>query len=252
MGQLAISSLTNDCSNGSFTEDCLVTMSKHAEDIFGDGPAFGKVDEANCLLLRSSKDGDVLGIQQALTAGADVNTRLPMWIRIRIDDDGPGEEAALEEEPRATSLTPLMFASCEGQLEAVDLLLSSGAKLDLTDADGMQALHMAAQASSAECFNALLNAGANPLARDNFGRKAMECVPPDVPSFGAAAQKWPESLKKASTISDMITGVVSVAEADGEVFENAVVAGTATATVSISSEQERDEYCVGGITGILL
>jgi len=228
MGQLAV---------GSFSTDCLV---KNATNIIGDEPAFGKVDEANCLLLRASKDGDLLGIQQALAAGADINTRLPMWIRIQGDEDGMGEETALEEVPTATSLTPLMFAACEGQVEAVELLLSLGAKLDLCDADGMQALHMAAQASSAECFSALLNAGANPLARDNFDRNAMECVPLALASFGPADQKWPTSLKEASLISEMILGAVGVAEAEGEVCENAVVAGTAIAALSIDSEQERE------------
>jgi len=212
MGQPAI---------GSFSTDFLEAFNRYATEILDGEPAFGKVDEANCLLLRASKDGDLFDIQQALAAGADINTRLPMWIRIRDDDDFAGEETALEAVPTTTSLTPLMFASCEGQVEAVELLLSFGAKLDLSDADGMQALHMAAQASSAECFRALLNAGANPLARDNFDRNPMECVPLSMPSFGPAEQTWPALLKEASLISEMIMGVGGVAEAKGEKWKKA-------------------------------
>jgi len=214
MGQPAI---------GSCSQDSLEAFKSFSTEIIDSEPAFGKVDEANCSLLRSSQDGYLVGIQQALAAGADINTRLPMWIRIR-DDDNSDDETELEAVP-TTSLTPLMFASCEGQVEAVELLLRFGAKLDLSDADGMQALHMAAQASSAECFRVLLNAGANPLARDNFGRNPMECLPLSMPYFGPAEQKWPALLKEASLISEMITGVGGVAEAKGEVWKNAGFAG---------------------------
>jgi len=83
----------------------------------------------------------------------------------------------------------------------------------------------------------LLNVGANPLARDNFDRNAMECVPPAMPVFGPVEQKWPALLKEASLISKMIMGTVGVAGAGGEVWKNAVVGGPPIASlVSISSE----------------
>jgi len=213
MGTPAVGSFKADFWEALSRCDVFEAFSRSAAELLAGGAAFGNVDEANCLLLRSSKEGDLPGIQQALAGGADINTRLPMYIRIRDDDDGTGEEAALEAVARANSLTPLMFASCEGHIEAVELLLTFGAKLDLCDEEGMQALHMAAQASSAECFRALLNAGANPLTRDNFDRNAMQCVPPPMPSFGPAEQKWPALLKEAGLISEMITGAVGVAEA---------------------------------------
>jgi len=219
---------------GSFSTSCFMAC-KNVEDFLDGGPAFGKLDEANCLLLRSSKDGNLDGIQQALEAGADINTRSPMWIRIQVDDDSMGEK--VKAVPTATSLTPLMFASCEGHADSVELLLSLGAKLNLCDGDGMQALHMASEASSAECFRVLLNAGANPLAKDNFDRNAMECVPPAMPVFGPVEQKWPALLKEASLISKMIMGTVGVAEAKERCEKKSVAGGPPIASfMSISSE----------------
>jgi hypothetical protein len=149
---------------------------------------FGQDDLANLMLLGACRDGDIDGINEALKAGADVNTRLPLWMRC-----GPkaaNEKMVNMENPRTLSLTPLMHASNEGHVEAVKLLLSNGAELGLEDADGMQALHFAAEAASAECCRVLFEAGADPSAMDHFDRGALECLPPFFTSSGLANQEW--------------------------------------------------------------
>jgi len=146
-----------------------------------DKSPFGAAAEADCLLIRASSNGDTIAIREALAGGADINAQLP--ILMRMDDEdvysvlGDEKNDADLTGPEARSLTPLMYASDAGHLEAVELLLSYDARSDVRDPDGMQALHFAAQSASAACFRALLEAGANPLVKDNFDCDALDYVP---------------------------------------------------------------------------
>jgi len=152
-------------------------------------------------------------IMQALSDGADVNTRLPMWFRNGSED--PHEFAVYSEcetcpmdedqepvdlkapNPQASSLTPLMHAALEGHVEAVELLLHSGAQVNLFEADGMQALNFAAMSSSINCFRLLLGAGANPVAQDNFGRDALEHSPVAKNAADPSKQEWLQLFEAA-------------------------------------------------------
>jgi len=151
------------------------------------------VDVANCMLLRASRDGDLDAIHRAMADGADPNTRLPMCIRTGYT--GAAEPRAVSV---ALSLTPLMHAAQEGHAEAVELLLRLGANVDLHEADRMQAIHFAAISASVDCFRILLGAGANPVATDNFGRDALECVPLSQLAASPSKGEWLQLFREVS------------------------------------------------------
>mmetsp|Transcript_82105 Transcript_82105/g.158634 ORF Transcript_82105/g.158634 Transcript_82105/m.158634 type:complete len:231 (-) Transcript_82105:221-913(-) len=197
-------------------ESCSIALARH---VLNAKSPFGETVVANCSLIRASKDGDVSGIEQAMAAGADIDTQLPILMHMPskygpeceqpvTDDD---DDTSLQDEcsdhdaveVKARSLTPLMFACLGGHVEAVKLLLSFGASLDLHDPDGMQALHFAAEAESAGCFRALLEAGANPLVKDNFERDALQCVPLLLIARSSAKWEWLKLFKEASGMSEL-------------------------------------------------
>ena len=60
--------------------------------------------------------------------------------------------------------TPLHFASHEGHLAVVRLLLESGAAKDVSNAHGATALHLAARRGHFEVVKVLLDFGAQQLA----------------------------------------------------------------------------------------
>ena len=77
----------------------------------------------------------------------------------------------------ATGQTPLMLALAEGQLYAVDVLLSKGANLDSRDSEGFAPLHYAAGAFWKEnipLVEELLRRGATVDAKDRAGRTASD------------------------------------------------------------------------------
>jgi len=183
------------CVDCRFQDTCAAAVARHMLE--AEAP-FTNVDSANCMLLRASKDGDLDAIHKATADGANVNTRLPMWIRIGCDDaDAESTDADLSDQS-ALSLTPLMHAAQEGQTEAVQLLLRLGAKVDLREADGMQALHFAAASASLDCFRTLLGAGANPVATDNFGRDALACLPLSQIAASPSKREWLQLFKEAN------------------------------------------------------
>jgi len=195
-------------------DSCKVAVARH---VFESESAFTNVDMANCMLINSSKNGDAVALTTALIDGADVDTRLPMWMRTGFEDPqefavDPEYEAGLMDEdeeaidlkppnPQASGLTPLMYAAHEGHVEAVELLLYSGAKVNLCEADGMQALHFAAMSSSIKCFRLLLGAGANPAAQDDFGCDAFDYSPVTKNAADASKQEWLQLFKEAKNWS---------------------------------------------------
>jgi len=187
--------------NSSGCAKCKVVVARHVLE--AETP-FGELDLANCMLLRASADGDLEGIKKALDDGADVNTRLPMWVRLGYggsNDVDDSNSESIDSEPLNSgplSLTPLTHAAQEGHVEAVELLLRFGANVDLHEADGMQALHFAAMSASVECFRMLLAANANPLAKDNFGRDALECVPLPQITANPSKREWLQLFKESS------------------------------------------------------
>jgi len=137
---------------------------------------------------------------------------------------------------KATGLTPLMKASCGGHVNAVRFLLAHGAILDLCDGDGMQAIHFAVQAASAECVRVLLEVGANPLAKDDFGRTALQYVSIDGSLHTSAQPELMALLKMASNLTACL--VEQTAEADGKA---AVIAGISNKAITTAAPNEETQ-----------
>jgi len=226
-------------------------------------------DKANYDLLFASKAGDTVGIKKAIEAGADINVRLPLGWHVHDTEDhdcdplkiiNSGNRAqrpraqtappapAMAAMLRATAMpnttdwsdkeaTPLMHAAWEGHIEAVNLLLSLGANTDLQAADGMQALHLAAHSASDDCFQALLQSGANPLAKDNLGRDALQCVPFVKISHRSADRKWLTLLKEASGMAALVATLLLADEEEFQPADGLAIASVAT----VDEEYEKSE-----------
>jgi len=206
-------------------------------------------EKVNCMLLRASKDGDLEGIRKALDGGANINTRLPPFIRASPDandfgyDSKPMDSEQLN--PFALSLTPLMHAAQEGHTEAVALLLRRGAQVNLHEQDGMQALHFAAASASIECFRMLLGAGANPMAKDVFGRGALACVPMSQIAASPSRQDWLQLFKEAkcwsATVSQAKVWAYKAEKSGCEASPAEEASESSNATATLTTEGECEE-----------
>ena len=73
-------------------------------------------------------------------------------------------------------LTPLMFATLDGQQEVVELLILSGVYLNKIDAEGRTALHYAAKYGQKEILELLIAYYAELNIRDYFGKTPLDDV----------------------------------------------------------------------------
>ena len=74
----------------------------------------------------------------------------------------------------ATLQTALIHACFFNQSHSVDLLLSSGAKIDIKSLVGATELMFAAGWGNAHIVDALISKGANVNAKDNEGKSALD------------------------------------------------------------------------------
>ncbi len=149
------------------------------------------------LLHRSS-----VGLRALLAAGADT-------ARAGVDGASVLHLAAAAEDPAylklllarparvdvphaRTGATPLMAALMAGRAAQVRLLLDGGARLDATDRQGDTALHVAAKINDAGSALLLLQAGADPQARNQRGatfQRYLALTPERVLDATALAQR---------------------------------------------------------------
>jgi ankyrin repeat protein len=81
-------------------------------------------------------------------------------------------EAGAEVDARARNKfenTPLQVALLTSSREVAKVLLSKGAQVNATQAEGITALHEAASSGDLEIVRMLLAAGADPLAKSSVG-----------------------------------------------------------------------------------
>ncbi len=122
---------------------------------------------STCMCFLDVKDGSCLDACKLLIAnGAEIDAQ---------DEDG---------------LTPLMFATLDGQQEVVELLIREGARLNQIDEEGETALHYAAKYGQNKIAELLIANGAELNIRDYCGQTPLDSVGdyPDIIS----------SLKKSS------------------------------------------------------
>lgn len=108
------------------------------------------------LMSQACYHGDVIGVQMLLNAGAE-----------------PDGVKDYKEFQRFEPIWHLSRAASGGHLEVIELLLKSGATVDLPSGEGYTALFMAVISNRLEIVKRLLQAGANPSLFVN-GRTMME------------------------------------------------------------------------------
>mmetsp|Transcript_33111 Transcript_33111/g.60905 ORF Transcript_33111/g.60905 Transcript_33111/m.60905 type:complete len:195 (+) Transcript_33111:88-672(+) len=145
----------------------------------------------NQQLLRAACEGDVSALSEAITEGANLETRRPVIVCL-------GSQP-LEKAPggaRKEGLTPLMQAARNGHSKCAQLLLEANANVNAMDEDGLCPLHFAARTAELEVARALLDGGADPSATDDAGKTAMNHLPEEVVSQPSEIKKWRDLLGK--------------------------------------------------------
>ncbi|HTU64892.1 MAG TPA: ankyrin repeat domain-containing protein [Steroidobacteraceae bacterium] len=131
-----------------------------------DGADATRIEQKRSVLYSAISGGSAEIVEMLLEAGADI-------------------ESGLARE------TPLMLAAGHGSLAIVELLLSRGANVHAQSSDGLTALHEAADARALPVVRRLLDAGADPLARDGTGRTATDhLVFRSDPVFAQPMRDW--------------------------------------------------------------
>ena len=103
---------------------------------------YEKVTRADMVMLNAATQGHLNCMEVCLAAGASVNQLVPV--------------------PRSTiAVSSLMRASKNGHQECASLLIESGADVNLTGVNGSTALYYAASAGRHNCVDLLLKAGAD-------------------------------------------------------------------------------------------
>ncbi len=102
-------------------------------------------------------------------------------------------------EPRAQyrptgGLTPLLYAARSGCAECVRAILAAGENVDRPTPDGETALLLAIDNYEFDTAKVLLDAGANPLATDWWGRTALYLAV-DMNTLRAAHGRAPSALE---------------------------------------------------------
>jgi len=120
-------------------------------------------------LLKAARQGDSVGVQEALCARADPNVKNANdWTPLFLAAGGGHVEtvrllhrqSADVDAVAQDGTTPLLIATCEGRLDVVRLLCEIGAEKDRASLAGATPLHMAAEAGDLGLARALCESGA--------------------------------------------------------------------------------------------
>mmetsp|Transcript_12388 Transcript_12388/g.15414 ORF Transcript_12388/g.15414 Transcript_12388/m.15414 type:complete len:242 (+) Transcript_12388:126-851(+) len=174
----------------------------------------------NQQLLAASRENDIGALKLAIAEGAYLETRRPFLMR-------PKPPNAWEQDPFGNSkkrgpkegMTPLMYASQNGSVAAVRLLLQARANVAANDEDGMRPLHFAAQSASQEVCCLLVQRGANVSVTDDEGKKPKDFLPSDE-LYGSNALQWQElfgsTFSPVAGADSKVTGLGSLTAVSSE------------------------------------
>ncbi len=118
--------------------------------------------EYSQLLFVAAARGDIGGIKALLDMNADMNAQ-----------DGKNGN------------TPLMYATANGKISAMQYLISRGAQVNITTYNGKNALHIAAMAGNIDAFLVLMSAGCDLSAVDTNAMRPFDYVASDRESFAS-------------------------------------------------------------------
>ena len=136
-------------------------------------------------LMLAARDGDPRLVALLLKAGAtvDARTRVGPEPRFRLPSENAGSKGKGitrggwpewgERAARPGGMTALLYASREGHLEVVRLLLAAGASTEVGEADDIRPLVMALTNNQLDVARALIEAGADVNAADWYGRTPL-------------------------------------------------------------------------------
>lgn len=150
----------------------------------------------NARLLRAAREGDIVLLQEALDAGANLETRQPL--RLMTAQVANRADRAADEQSHQHScdrwfpvgLTALMHAARGGHLTCVMALLEARAAVEAKDEDGATALHLAASSGDLDVFKALVLAGADGTARDGEKRTPLDYLPEAIRAAPDEESSW--------------------------------------------------------------
>eukprot|EP00746_Dinoflagellata_sp_MGD_P018348 gnl/MRDRNA2_/MRDRNA2_142540_c0_seq1.p1 gnl/MRDRNA2_/MRDRNA2_142540_c0~~gnl/MRDRNA2_/MRDRNA2_142540_c0_seq1.p1 ORF type:complete len:233 (+),score=55.24 gnl/MRDRNA2_/MRDRNA2_142540_c0_seq1:59-757(+) len=157
-------------------------------------------------LLSASRSGDLDAVRGALEMGVGVNYPSSSGsgcLSSRRSQSRP--EMWVPDDPRLKGITALMYASQEGHLQVVNLLLEAVANPNAMDPDRMRPLHFAALGGTLDVCLVLIEARGNPMAVDDEGRTPFDCIPNEILRENSARAKWRAVLpekKEPPTLED--------------------------------------------------
>jgi ankyrin len=130
-----------------------------------------------------TNNAEILRMLLAAGASVDAATRVGSRPAVRPPGAGGGSHGVGivrsgvppqgEQLPAPGGMTPLLFAARDGRLDAAQLLLEGGAKINTPDPNGITPLLMAITNNQLRVARMLLNEGADPKAVDWYGRSPL-------------------------------------------------------------------------------
>ena len=151
--------------------------------------------------------GALAEVKKVLDRGAFINCKLPqngntalhmsLWLEHRDVSSyllTRGADPEIKDNDGLRPLHTAAWAAFSGDVKMVEVLLAKGVEIDPQNNSGNTPLHLAATVSY-ECTEVLLNAGANPLIRNENNQNALEYSKEK--GFGATMKRkrWQELLE---------------------------------------------------------
>ena len=163
--------------NGSFRVNCAMRVSA----LTLGGGTITITPSGGLALVMSAFNGDVKNMERLIADGADINEQAKVSPLMAAADNGQAAALALLLKKGArvndravfNGMTALHFAGRKGFLEILEILIQSGANLEITDNDGFTPLWSTAFVNKEEAIEFLLKKGANINHLDKNGNNII-------------------------------------------------------------------------------